>query len=62
VRFGSQAYFDVVSKFTELRSVFAAQIYVIVSVSETHAILISDCMGIEELAADHWDEIIPDDD
>lgn len=59
VRFGSQAYFDVVNRFPELRSALAAQIYVIVSVSETHAILISDCLGVEELTADQWNKISP---
>ena len=50
VRFGSDAYFELAQKVTKARPVFAASVHVVVKVTETHAVLVSDERGIEEFS------------
>ena len=57
VKFGSNAYFELVQEVARLRPIFAAGKFVVVKMTETHAVLISDRTGIEDFSADDRKQI-----
>ena len=50
VKFGTNAYFEVVQRRPELKEALAASRNVVVMVSDTHAVLVSDKAGIEDFS------------
>ncbi|UCD76474.1 MAG: VWA domain-containing protein, partial [Phycisphaerales bacterium] len=57
VKFGSNAYFELVQEVARLRPIFAAGTFVVVKMTETHAVLISDRTGIEDFSDDERKQI-----
>jgi len=61
VKFGSPAYFELISARGDLRKVFALSRYVAVKVTGDRAVLIADTEGIEEFSSDQREQLGLDD-